>query len=819
MNWRILVVTFITTLSYGDIGGVVYKDLPLNGTTVNSYGVKDTNELGLKGVKVTIQTKSGKEFTTTTNDNGSWHFVSNEENFRVEFSNWSKYLTESSKSTDGKNSAVEFVQNGEDNITFGLYDVNSYFTTANPSFTTTIIGNGDVNNSTVPALVTNHYADKGLNGAFQNLLGTQGEGPSYVVDAKASEIGTVWGVGYQAYKKRMFLASSLWRHVANIENKLGLVFVADYTKNSEKIIGKMNLEGINGIHLGDVNRSGNMVHDLSTGPLEPNVDVDAYVKVGKYAYGDLDFDEKSQTLWVVNLFQQAIIKMDASSDNLEEIASSAQQYKLADLSGVPVCSGGALRPWALAINAGKGYVGMICDASVSQKREDLKAYLSSFDLEHPENGLKTELAINMDYDRKTNADGEQSNQYFFPWSDEVHQTISYVKDYFWDDYNQPILTDIEFDEHGNAYLAFTDRYALQIGYQNYPASKYPPDIVSENIEAFGEIFKACNSNGKLELEGTGSCTKGTARGDNGDVDFFDDNGGDNNANSNGGALALIPGTQELLSTVNSPHPTDEHGKEYWDLTGVETFSTVDGSINNWYAHLLASERPFRGKGVGLGDIELLNESAPVEIGDYVWRDGDGNGKQDAYEAGIAGVTIELLKDNNIIASAVTDKDGAYLFSSATSDVESSSHIYNLTELVANSSYQLRISNATGSEQQESLKDLYLTSANISDGENALLHDSNAEANETSAVVTVVPKVGENLHSIDIGFKPLVPDKRVVVDPIENNNSDENCDCPAYTESDSISLFQNKMIISLFLLFNLLGLFYVHKELLGKVEEE
>ena len=56
-----------------------------------------------------------------------------------------------------------------------------------------------------------------------------------------------------------------------------------------------------------------------------------------------------------------------------------------------------------------------------------------------------------------------------------------------------------------------------------------------------------------------ACSEGKSR--NGDVDFFDDKGGDLNANSVGGALAILPGTEQLLSTVNSPHPDGGYGKE------------------------------------------------------------------------------------------------------------------------------------------------------------------------------------------------------------------------------------------------------------------
>ncbi len=60
------------------------------------------------------------------------------------------------------------------------------------------------------------------------------------------------------------------------------------------------------------------------------------------------------------------------------------------------------------------------------------------------------------------------------------------------------------------------------------------------------------------------------------------------------------------------------------------------------------------------------------IGDFVWRDDDGDGVQDTGEPGIAGITVNLYEDSNnngvvdtgdaLVASTSTDANGLYLFS-------------------------------------------------------------------------------------------------------------------------------------------------------------
>ncbi|MCO6417883.1 hypothetical protein JYK14_17185, partial [Siccirubricoccus sp. KC 17139] len=56
-------------------------------------------------------------------------------------------------------------------------------------------------------------------------------------------------------------------------------------------------------------------------------------------------------------------------------------------------------------------------------------------------------------------------------------------------------------------------------------------------------------------------------------------------------------------------------------------------------------------------------SQPVSLGDFVFEDENANGVQDAGEAGIAGVTVELLgAAGTVVAATTTAADGSYLFS-------------------------------------------------------------------------------------------------------------------------------------------------------------
>jgi uncharacterized repeat protein (TIGR01451 family)/LPXTG-motif cell wall-anchored protein len=58
---------------------------------------------------------------------------------------------------------------------------------------------------------------------------------------------------------------------------------------------------------------------------------------------------------------------------------------------------------------------------------------------------------------------------------------------------------------------------------------------------------------------------------------------------------------------------------------------------------------------------------PVDLGDRVWEDTDGDGIQDAGEPGVAGVTVTLYGPDGttVIDTTTTDADGAYLFADLT----------------------------------------------------------------------------------------------------------------------------------------------------------
>ncbi|RYY77553.1 MAG: hypothetical protein EOO69_13865, partial [Moraxellaceae bacterium] len=77
---------------------------------------------------------------------------------------------------------------------------------------------------------------------------------------------------------------------------------------------------------------------------------------------------------------------------------------------------------------------------------------------------------------------------------------------------------------------------------------------------------------------------------------------------------------------------------------------ASGDYNNFY--------------VFIDDILITSPTSCPQlgaIGDYVWKDINSNGKQDAGEPGIAGVTVKLTLPNATVQTKTTDGNGYYLF--------------------------------------------------------------------------------------------------------------------------------------------------------------
>lgn len=133
------------------------------------------------------------------------------------------------------------------------------------------------------------------------------------------------------------------------------------------------------------------------------------------------------------------------------------------------------------------------------------------------------------------------------------------------------------------------------------------------------------------------------------------------------------------------------------------------------------------------------------LGDYVWLDKNTDGIQDDNETGIDGITVELVKDNAVVATTTTANGGQYLFTAA--DATDQNWVAADGKVLPEMDYIIRIP-----LNQNGLAKLKLTDINQTDD----LKDSDGSIHGDYATIALVSgKPGSLEHHYDFGFQPTL----------------------------------------------------------------
>ena len=721
---------------YADISGTVFRDF-------NANGLFDTgaafNEVGIAGITVKAfaadAASSSPSASALSGADGSYALngLAVGQPYRLEFS-WSAAWL---KPGAAGGTSVQFALDGATGIHFAVGDPNDYWdNTQVPRYVVPQYWNGLASaNSSSTGVGSTLYTSTGLNSNYQDYDGIAGTGPIPREDLTVSQVGSVWGEAYHKTQKHLYLTTFLKRHVGMADGT-GYIYNVDYSGATPALAGKFDLQGVvpsNGgsaIDLGTVTRTGSADFTLPDDKYTPSWDIDAFGKVATVSYGDADIQPGTDYLWTVNLFQKALIRVDVSG-NPGSVPADVKQYVLSDLPGYPTSATGVLRPWGLAFAYGKGYLGVVDDASISALQPDLKAIVLEFDPTNILGGFTQKVNFHPNVKRQ-NTDSWDP---FFPWINAYAEPPVFATGAY--RYKpQPVLSDLEFDENGNMYLSFFDRWGHQMGYWNYRPLSGNTTTVRPSV--YGEILKACSTASGWEIEGTGACHVGS-------TEFIQDISGDEEVESSEGAIAVLKGTNQLLQVSIDPHPQGLTSSTYWTTQGTNTYSLSNGQISHWYSFYQNSNVEAYGKANGLGDVELLLPPAPIEVGNRVWLDADSDGIQDAGEAGIDGLQVKLVCGADE-AVAITADGGVFLFSNASggnaefmgAGENCSLHVVN-TQVVLDG-YVLTTINADGIGSNDALTDL---------------RDSDATRNGgTDDILFTVGNSGDNNHSLDMGYKSV-----------------------------------------------------------------
>ncbi len=796
-----LIVVIIAFLAFNtnttaQISGYVFRDFNANGTrnTGPSY-----NEPLVDGITVKAYDASNTLLATVTSVAGAYSFTAMQipatTKVRLEFSGWVNNVDYPGAYGTHNKSSIQFATAPASSLGFGINYPGDYIDAPNARIIVPSYANG---NNQVPGPYPNAAsADNVYSFNYGSAAATD-------VISDMGQIGAVWATAYSRKADKVFYASFVKRHVSLGPlgmNGLYVTTSAKTTTNTSNTSSFVDLNAINpafdagtlpgrSFAPGNQNKTQANRDDKTIG--------NVFDEVGKKGMGGMAISDDGRYLYVINLNDRKLWRVDIGTNGTAPTLTS----QIVSYNAFPVAAGNStFRPFAVKFYRGDIYIGGVLDGvkpdNSSVDRTELKAVVLkvSASVTPGTETFTTVLDAPLTYQRRANMNTgfgvNKNSNYVDPNGTIAAATLCQGSWHPWARtftevvippgsdkiiYPQPMFSSLDFDpSDGAMILGITDRSGHQSGNANLaPTSMGNNTLYTAN--AAGDILKATN-NGTytsftLESNGTsGSLTTngaGNNEGPGGGEFFFTDryeggaggalgigntangtNVGTSHEETSTGSIAMFPG-KELIATAFDPI-TD------WYTGGIRYYSTQDGIAKNGKALYQGGDVSVFGKANGLGDIEIISAPAPIEIGNRVWLDADGNGVQDAGELPIAGVTVELVKAGLVIATAITDVDGNYIFSSDPNGVSTASAIYNIAGLTPNTAFTVRVPNVTGGSKQAALGTNDLTTADIAPGANAdeidsdgLLVGSHAEVNLTTGVA------GANNHSYDFGFTTSVP---------------------------------------------------------------
>jgi uncharacterized repeat protein (TIGR01451 family) len=533
-----------------------------------------------------------------------------------------------------------------------------------------------------------------------------------------------------------------------------------------------------------------------------NRDIDAYSQVGTVGWGDLDMSADDRTLFAVNLFDKKLYKFPLNLDGTANgaavsttIPSPACSNGVSRPWGTSVHDGlvyagvicdastgtrADLAAFIYAYNPGTAAVAL-ADGSGTVAAGAWSANLLA-------DGVAA-AGMQLDFDRACSARIGGTcrttglSTHWNPWSNDPAHEDDLNNATETRGYHQPILADIAFADDGGLILSFADRWAWQSsGSAHYtPVSGSTTEVA--NAQVGGDLIRtSAQATGTYLVENASGVTQGASLGGGtlngwgsdplviseagpGAGEFFNDDAIDDggsgywvHAESSEGGVLKIPGNPEIaFKQLDSDDELFTHGIAYaFETNGLRRGGQTGGTLSatcNFTPFKQCGYREFGtaftvdqtgfGKASALTDLEALAEAAPVEVGNRVWYDANGNGVQDGGELPIPGVTVTLTVGANPARTAVTDGNGNYRFSSA-AGTDDGANKFGVSELKAGATFT--VAAPTTVSFGGGTRNITTKTAGTETG---------SDANTATGVTDVITinGHGQNTHAIDFGFTP------------------------------------------------------------------
>lgn len=776
------------------ISGKVFRDFDGNGrlssstpTLVKARSSSEPVELGVPNVTVRAYVElSTSPISTTTTADGSYSFTAGQiapgQRVRLEFANLERGYYPSAHNPNGGGTTVQFVTAPATNIDAGINYPSDYCQPGYIQVTIPCFVNGDPAKTqendgtpidigqqagTMDALVGFDYNAYTVKDPNTNGAANASQFPPAHL-ATARQVGSIWGLAIQRRTKQLFSAAVVKRHAGFGPLGSGGIYITDLNNSNPNATTPFLSFSVDlGISTGDIpNR------DLRGNKLFPNADPGPMEAMGRVGFGGADMSEDDRTLYVMNLFDRKLYGLTVGVP--AQKPSSTTGVKSWVLTG-PGCPQGEFRPWAVKYYRGNVYVGGVCSGeyvstpvanpatmpAAAASNTVLSGHI--YRIDPSVSGTTPELILSFPLSfTRGSADltGECANyKFWLPWTNTFPETC--VNNFVM--WPQPMLTDLEFDVDGHMVIGMLDRFGHLAGVANHA-----PDG-SGFYDGFtgGDLLRAAPSGAKFVMESNGTVGSLTsANGVNdgqgpGGGEFYSDDawifyGKPAHDEINNGALALIPGKNEVISSAYDP-VTDIYKSAGW-----KAHNNTNGIGERGFVIVVDNPGTF-GKASGLGDAKPICDPAPVEIGNRFWFDDNRNGIQDAYEPGVDGIVIRLYENNSFVASTTTTNGGQWYFnnSNVLGGIKFGGRYQTRMDMGQLANYNLAATGPaaiSGARTQTktgrlAAREYSLSPIQVTSGEGQTVRDSDASMVGNEAVINVVVgEPGQNDQNYDFSVK-------------------------------------------------------------------
>jgi hypothetical protein len=657
----IVLFTFVVNSLQAQVSGRIYKDYAANGCWDSTATFLDQ---GRAGTKVEVYDSKGiLKGTTTTNAFGKYLIPNVSGKLRVHITP-PAYYTDGfvTKVNAGSQTSIQFVTAPVTDVDLGINYADDYCG-SDPKIVVPcyVVGIG---NTLVPndGLALFKYSASGTDH-------TQIQMPN----ASLSVIGSTWGGAYQKETGSFFMASFMKRHANFGIGGTGAIYitknVADPANSSTEVYLKLSDLGIN--TGSDSHSAPNYQADII------NANGNPFDDVGKISLGDLDISNDGKYLYVVNLKERKLHEIFIDNPHKPAGTITAADVKTWVIpTAADEVTKGFARPFGLCVRQGKVYVGVVDDASISKDSLDLKARVYEMSPTDAVVNWKLDIEFPLNYVKGIATGERPESKKWYPWISDWYVTgqpdfmrglpdPSVAK---FISYPMPIISDIEIDADGSMILAFTDRFSHQIRFAGVDAHGSHHGTYGFDPRLGGDILrlKRCNGTDWVLENNATLCGDETAGKNNnegvggGEYYFGEGNPTLGHYELSVGSLCFLPGSREICLASTDPLRSYSAGITWLDnekgnkKRAFEIISELDNIINQAPVNY--------GKASSLGDINMVCAVSPLEIGNRLWRDDNGNGIQDAGEPGIVDVILHLVNaDNQIVGKDTTDINGVYSF--------------------------------------------------------------------------------------------------------------------------------------------------------------